>query len=51
MLAYWIPEIGSTIPANASHRVGVGAFIMNEKKEVSTDLHILDINFCLLVSL
>ncbi|KAL2969980.1 hypothetical protein AAZX31_15G113700 [Glycine max] len=34
MLVYWIPESPSTIPANATHRVGVGSFVMNEKQEV-----------------
>ncbi|XP_028753030.1 nudix hydrolase 2 [Neltuma alba] len=34
MLVYWIPEGANTIPANASHRVGVGAFVMNRKQEV-----------------
>jgi len=34
MLAFWIPEGAHTLPANASHRVGVGAFVMNEKREV-----------------
>ncbi|XP_065854773.1 nudix hydrolase 2 isoform X1 [Euphorbia lathyris] len=34
MLAYWIPEGTHTLPANASHRVGIGAFVMNEKREV-----------------
>ncbi|XVF75162.1 hypothetical protein PTKIN_Ptkin13bG0165200 [Pterospermum kingtungense] len=34
MLAYWIPEGAHTLPANASHRVGIGAFVMNEKREV-----------------
>ncbi|OMO76960.1 hypothetical protein CCACVL1_15253 [Corchorus capsularis] len=34
MLAYWIPESAPTLPANASHRVGIGAFVMNEKREV-----------------
>ncbi|XP_061344343.1 nudix hydrolase 2-like [Gastrolobium bilobum] len=34
MLVYWIPESPSTIPANATHRVGIGAFVMNEKQEV-----------------
>lgn len=33
MLVYWIPETTSTIPANASHRVIVGAVIMNDKRE------------------
>ncbi|XP_039070323.1 nudix hydrolase 2 [Hibiscus syriacus] len=34
MLCYWIPEGTHTLPANASHRVGIGAFVMNEKREV-----------------
>ncbi|KAF5472641.1 hypothetical protein F2P56_009340 [Juglans regia] len=34
MLIYWIPGGAHTLPANASHRVGIGAFIMNEKREL-----------------
>lgn len=34
MLVYWIPETDHTLPANASHRVGIGAFIVNKKGEV-----------------
>ncbi|XP_010942276.1 nudix hydrolase 2 isoform X1 [Elaeis guineensis] len=34
MLVYWIPDTKHTIPANASHRVGVGGFVMNDKREV-----------------
>ncbi|XP_006370010.2 nudix hydrolase 10 [Populus trichocarpa] len=34
MLVYWIPETPSTIPANASHRVCVGAIVLNDKREV-----------------
>ncbi|KAF7840513.1 nudix hydrolase 2-like [Senna tora] len=34
MLVYWIPESANTIPANATHRVGIGAFVMNAKREV-----------------
>ncbi|XP_022642451.1 nudix hydrolase 2 isoform X1 [Vigna radiata var. radiata] len=34
MLVYWIPDSPSTIPANATHRVGIGSFVMNEKQEV-----------------
>ncbi|KAH1243879.1 Nudix hydrolase 2 [Glycine max] len=30
MLVYWIPDSANTI-ANATHRVGVGAFVVNEK--------------------
>ncbi|KAK2968863.1 hypothetical protein RJ640_008032 [Escallonia rubra] len=33
MLVHWIPETANTLPANASHRVGIGAFVMNEKRE------------------
>lgn len=34
MLVYWIPNTENTIPANASHRVGVGAIVLNEKREL-----------------
>ncbi|KAJ4976151.1 hypothetical protein NE237_001257 [Protea cynaroides] len=34
MLVYWIPESPNTIPANASHRVGVGACVINDKREM-----------------
>ncbi|XP_058729878.1 nudix hydrolase 7-like [Vicia villosa] len=34
MLVYWIPDTPDSIPANASHRVGVGAFVVNDKREV-----------------
>ncbi|KAK8294392.1 hypothetical protein V6Z12_D06G254200 [Gossypium hirsutum] len=34
MLCYWIPEGTHILPANASHRIGIGAFVMNEKREV-----------------
>ncbi|XP_059449470.1 nudix hydrolase 2-like [Corylus avellana] len=34
MLIYWIPETTDTLPANASHRVGIGAFVMNSQREV-----------------
>ena len=35
MLVKWIPETSDTLPSNASHRVGIGAFVMNDKGEVS----------------
>lgn len=35
MLVYWIPETAYTLPANATHRVVVGAIVMNDKREVS----------------
>jgi hypothetical protein len=36
MLVHWIADTANTIPANATHRVGVGAFVVNEKREVFT---------------
>ncbi|PKA47648.1 Nudix hydrolase 8 [Apostasia shenzhenica] len=34
MLTYWIPEGPSLLPANASHQVGVGGFVFNDRNEV-----------------
>ncbi|KAK9910587.1 hypothetical protein M0R45_034543 [Rubus argutus] len=34
MLVHWIPETVDTLPPNASHRVGIGAFVVNSKREV-----------------
>ncbi|KAF5741365.1 nudix hydrolase 2-like [Tripterygium wilfordii] len=34
MLVCWISETTDTLPSNASHRVGIGAFVMNTKQEV-----------------
>ncbi|KAK9673741.1 hypothetical protein RND81_12G186000 [Saponaria officinalis] len=34
MLVYWIPESICTIPANATHRVGVGAIVLTENREL-----------------
>ncbi|GFQ03095.1 nudix hydrolase 2 [Phtheirospermum japonicum] len=34
MLASWLPNTANTLPANASHRVGIGAFVLNDKNEV-----------------
>ncbi|XP_010518710.1 PREDICTED: nudix hydrolase 8 [Tarenaya hassleriana] len=34
MLTHWIPEGPSMLPANASHQVGVGGFVVNDHKEV-----------------
>jgi hypothetical protein len=34
MLVYWIPNTPNTIPANASHRISIGAFVVNNNKEV-----------------
>jgi len=41
MLVRWLPETLDTIPMNASHRVGVGAFVLNDKREVTFCLAIL----------
>ncbi|XP_061337014.1 nudix hydrolase 8 isoform X2 [Gastrolobium bilobum] len=34
MLTYWIPEGLCMLPANASHQVGVGGFVINDNNEV-----------------
>ncbi|KAK9152391.1 hypothetical protein Syun_010700 [Stephania yunnanensis] len=34
MLVHWLPETENTLPANASHRVGICAFVMNDEREV-----------------
>eukprot|EP00798_Chlamydomonas_sp_ICE-L_P004891 gene4891-34657_t len=34
MMTAWLPDTPNTLPPNASHQVGVGAFILNEKREV-----------------
>ncbi|KAA8526033.1 hypothetical protein F0562_007867 [Nyssa sinensis] len=34
MLTYWIPEGTCMLPANASHQVGVGGFVINDQNEV-----------------
>ncbi|CAN4105976.1 unnamed protein product [Withania somnifera] len=34
MLVSWLPGTANTIPANATHRVGIGAFVVNERNEV-----------------
>lgn len=36
MLVNWLPSTKHTLPVNATHRVGVGAFVMNNKREVLT---------------
>lgn len=40
MLTYWIPATAHTLPVNATHRVGVGAFVINGKREVYYDYSI-----------
>ncbi|KAJ7952556.1 Nudix family hydrolase [Quillaja saponaria] len=34
MLTYWLPEGPCMLPANASHQVGVGGFVVNQNTEV-----------------
>ncbi|CAK9321584.1 unnamed protein product [Citrullus colocynthis] len=34
MLTYWIPDGPCMLPANASHHVGVGGFVINDRNEV-----------------
>lgn len=38
MLVRWISETTNNLPANASHRVGIGAFVMNSNLEVLSKL-------------
>ncbi|KAG6486902.1 hypothetical protein ZIOFF_055483 [Zingiber officinale] len=35
MLVRWLPNTQHTIPANSSHKFGIGAFVMNDNREVS----------------
>ncbi|KAK8952658.1 Nudix hydrolase 8 [Platanthera guangdongensis] len=34
MLTYWIPDEPCVLPSTSTHQIGVGAFVMNENKEV-----------------
>ncbi|KAH6822744.1 nudix hydrolase-like protein 10 [Perilla frutescens var. hirtella] len=34
MLVNWIPDTPNTIPANATHRLRIGAIVLNEKREL-----------------
>lgn len=34
MMTYWIPDGPSLLPSNASHQVGVGSFVINDRNEV-----------------
>ncbi|KAG9456523.1 hypothetical protein H6P81_001031 [Aristolochia fimbriata] len=34
MLTYWIPKGPCLLPSSASHQIGVGGFVLNDKKEV-----------------
>lgn len=34
MLTHWLPDTENKLPPNASHQVGVGAFVLNERREV-----------------
>ncbi|KAL8469704.1 hypothetical protein ACS0TY_032518 [Phlomoides rotata] len=34
MLVFWIPETLSTLPANATHQLRIGAIVMNDKREL-----------------
>ncbi|XP_057726852.1 nudix hydrolase 2-like isoform X1 [Arachis stenosperma] len=34
MLVFWIPHSPDTLPQNASHRVGIGAFVINNNREM-----------------
>ena len=43
MLTLWLPDEPCTLPPNASHQVGIGAFLLNDKNEVNDKLIILEI--------
>ncbi|KAL2489993.1 Nudix hydrolase 8 [Forsythia ovata] len=34
MMTYWIPDGPCLLPSNASHQVGIGGFVINERDEV-----------------
>lgn len=34
VLTLWLPDRPCTLPPNASHQVGIGAFVLNDKNEV-----------------
>ncbi|CAN6479801.1 unnamed protein product [Victoria cruziana] len=34
MLVNWLPETPETLPIYATHRLGIGAVVMNDKREV-----------------
>ncbi|XP_016491217.1 nudix hydrolase 8-like [Nicotiana tabacum] len=34
MMTYWLPDDPCMLPSNASHQVGVGGFVVNDKNEV-----------------
>lgn len=34
MLTYWIPDEPCMLPGSPSHQIGVGGFVMNDKREV-----------------
>ncbi|VYS52025.1 unnamed protein product [Arabidopsis thaliana] len=34
VLTSWISDLPNTIPANASHRIGIGALVLNKNREV-----------------
>lgn len=40
MLVNWLPQGTHTLPENASHRVVIGAFVMNKNREVLSQLHV-----------
>ncbi|XP_059439553.1 nudix hydrolase 2 [Corylus avellana] len=34
MLIYWLPQGTHSLPGNATHRVGIAAFVMNDRREL-----------------
>lgn len=42
MMTYWIPDGPCLLPSNATHQVGIGGFVINDKDEVSFSLSFFD---------
>jgi hypothetical protein len=40
MLTYWIPNEPSMLPGSPSHQIGVGGFVINDKREVLIYIYI-----------
>lgn len=39
MLTYWIPSEPCMLPDSPSHHIGIGAFVINDKREVYINDH------------
>ncbi|MFS8009123.1 putative hydrolase [Helianthus anomalus] len=41
----WIPETNHTLPPNASHRVGVASFVVNNNGQVKEEVEVCVVDF------